>query len=304
MLPVPALSPAKKAILVVTYRWQYAPYPSQHGDVYPIDPVPAHLILFPLENQLTKGLDPVYPHLDVAVNLLIEDGFLYAARTYGNDNYPNPFNWDLTTGLCLDTEPLWSDENAEVFEATAGVRVSLFIRCNLMEGRDYVWDPYRDFSSLHGAVLCRGCGRFVSVDTKESYGAREQLLCRRCKTDIRPDLYCLPAYSLTPEGRRIAEELVHGETPFDPFAEPDAGANGVRSKSKAAAPATSKSNNCGGRPKLPKPEEHKRLKMVADWQRAKEAGIDQKTFCDDKHIDLKCLQQAINWSAQRRRRGP
>ncbi len=58
-----------------------------------------------------------------------------------------------------------------------------------------------------------------------------------------------------------------------------------------------------GRKKLDEKEARRRLDLIARWKRAKETGIRQKDWCHDEGIRLKDLQRAINWAAQRRRRG-
>jgi len=58
-----------------------------------------------------------------------------------------------------------------------------------------------------------------------------------------------------------------------------------------------------GRKRLDKDEAKRRVDLVRTWQRAKEAGVSEKDFCEDAKISLKDLSHARNWMAQRHRRG-
>jgi hypothetical protein len=59
----------------------------------------------------------------------------------------------------------------------------------------------------------------------------------------------------------------------------------------------------GGRKGLSESEKRRRRELASKWQQAKAAGVGQKQFCRDEAITLKELTRALNWAAQRRRRG-
>lgn len=59
----------------------------------------------------------------------------------------------------------------------------------------------------------------------------------------------------------------------------------------------------GGRPRMSPRETKKRLDLVEQWQRAKNAGVRQKDFCTDNDIALEHLTKCLNWAVQSRRRG-
>ncbi|MEK6643638.1 MAG: hypothetical protein AABZ08_06985 [Planctomycetota bacterium] len=63
-----------------------------------------------------------------------------------------------------------------------------------------------------------------------------------------------------------------------------------------------KRNGKGGRPKLSARDEKDRVKLIAAWQKAKEASTSQRQFCSDKEIDPQRLTCCINWAATRKRR--
>lgn len=58
----------------------------------------------------------------------------------------------------------------------------------------------------------------------------------------------------------------------------------------------------GGRPRVPKTEAKRRKALIEAWQRAKEAGIPMKDFCEDRECDLKYLEKCLNWASQQSRR--
>jgi hypothetical protein len=58
----------------------------------------------------------------------------------------------------------------------------------------------------------------------------------------------------------------------------------------------------GGRPGLTEAEKTRRLQLIDDWNRAKEAGESMKGFCSDRGVDWKYLEKCVNWCAQQRRR--
>lgn len=58
----------------------------------------------------------------------------------------------------------------------------------------------------------------------------------------------------------------------------------------------------GGRPRVNKKEEKKRMGLIRKWKRAKEGRTAQKDFCTDNHITLPYLQKIIDWNSQRERR--
>jgi hypothetical protein len=75
----------------------------------------------------------------------------------------------------------------------------------------------------------------------------------------------------------------------------NAGGNGGTSARK---PGKAK----GGRPKVTDAEAEKRRELIAEWQRARDAGVRMKDFCKDRGCSVKYLEKCVNWASQRSRR--
>jgi hypothetical protein len=73
---------------------------------------------------------------------------------------------------------------------------------------------------------------------------------------------------------------------------------------KAEPPAkTDKKGRRKGRKRLPPKDERKRLETLAAWQRARDAGVSRRDFCDDVGITVKQLENFQRWKQQRENRG-
>jgi hypothetical protein len=59
----------------------------------------------------------------------------------------------------------------------------------------------------------------------------------------------------------------------------------------------------GGKPRLSKEEEQRRLEILSDWVQAQSADVAGKDFCRDKGIKLKELRAFVDWDSTRRKRG-
>lgn len=57
-----------------------------------------------------------------------------------------------------------------------------------------------------------------------------------------------------------------------------------------------------GRPRLTEEQQYQYERRVLDWNRAKESGEKKKDYCDRRGIDLKELNQAINYESTQKRR--
>jgi hypothetical protein len=68
------------------------------------------------------------------------------------------------------------------------------------------------------------------------------------------------------------------------------------------APSKRSRKGIGGRKRLTKAEEEKRLALLREWWRAQIAGVERKTFCRDKDITLKTLGTYVNWHSTRKSR--
>ena len=76
----------------------------------------------------------------------------------------------------------------------------------------------------------------------------------------------------------------------------------VEGGNAGSTPAKRSRKGVGGKPRLSKEEEQRRLEIVNDWEQAQSAGVKRKDFCDDKGIKLKDLRTCVNWHGTRKSR--
>jgi hypothetical protein len=80
-------------------------------------------------------------------------------------------------------------------------------------------------------------------------------------------------------------------------------AGSLPSAAQPVTPAKRFRKGKGGKPRLSKEEEQRRLEILSDWVQAQSADVAGKDFCRDKGIKLKELRAFVDWDSTRRKRG-